>query len=524
MRRKPTFPTNRKHAPPCGGYYPAKLLLFYVLWTTMEDRSGSFDFGSSNLDEQPTGDMHTPPPTTHCRLRLLLQRCVLVAVAVLVLRTWYVEGLIFPCRVTSGSMAETLLGPHFHVICEDCGHRFDCGTDSPPVRDRAVCPNFGYADNSLASLDELAGDRLLIHKSAFHLGVPGPWKVRRLPRRWEVVAFRHPSQPSRIHIKRLVALPGESVQIREGDVYVDGRIQRKNLKQQRALAVLVHDAGTWPRRESAPPTHSQSRRSDSRWGSADGRFAHPPTSDATTSDTATIDWLHFHEEPIADRSGYNQTVVRRQKEIHSVRDLMLSLRVVRTFGQSGLLLVRLGDGCDEFELRLDPNGRRWEVVRGQRAVPEADGVLPAIGDGLLLEVSLFDRQFLMAINGITVIASPYTPSSAEHQAGSLAIGSQGLGVTLGDLRVYRDVYYTHPIGPNGRWGLDHPTKLAEDEYFVLGDNSPISADSRTWPEGPAVHAKLFVGKPLLVHFPARRVKLWRWTFQVPDPAKIRYIR
>ncbi|HYW80172.1 MAG TPA: S26 family signal peptidase [Thermoguttaceae bacterium] len=469
--------------------------------------------------------MHTTLPTTHSRLRHLLQRCVLAAVALLMLRTWFVEGLIFPCRVASGSMAPTLLGPHYHVICEDCGHPFDCGTDSSTIRPQAACPNCGYAENDLVSLTELAGDRLLIHKSAFHFSVPGPWKVERLPRRWEVVAFRHPTQAAQIHTKRVVGLPGESIQIRDGDVYVDGRIQRKDLAQQRALAVLVHDANARARGPSAPTSYWQSRRNDSQWGSADGHFAHP-----ATSDTADIDWLRFHEEPITDRCGYNQMLVRREEEIHTVTDLMLSLRVVRTFGQSGLLLVRLGDGCDDFEVRFDPSRRRWEVLRNRQAVPGAIGELPAIDDGLLLEVSLFDRQFLMAMNGRTVITRTYYPSPPEPHAsnelrnGSLAIGSRALGVKLRDLRVYRDVYYTHPIGPNGRWGLDRPVKLSDDEYFVLGDNSPISGDSRTWPDGPSVDAKLLVGKPLLVHFPARRVKVWNWTFQVPDLSKIRYIR
>jgi hypothetical protein len=32
------------------------------------------------------------------------------------------------------------------------------------------------------------------------------------------------------------------------------------------------------------------------------------------------------------------------------------------------------------------------------------------------------------------------------------------------------------------------------------------------------------GKPLLVHFPARQVNLWGWGIQLPDLAKIRYIR
>ena len=90
--------------------------------------------------------------------------------------------------------------------------------------------------------------------------------------------------------------------------------------------------------------------------------------------------------------------------------------------------------------------------------------------------------------------------------------------------MYRDVYYTHPIGLQGRWGLDEPVRLAADEYYVLGDNSPISEDSRTWPGGPAVDANLLVGKPLVVHFPAKLLEVGRWGFQVPDPAGIRYIR
>ena len=38
--------------------------------------------------------------------------------------------------------------------------------------------------------------------------------------------------------------------------------------------------------------------------------------------------------------------------------------------------------------------------------------------------------------------------------------------------------------------------LGPSEYFVLGDNAAISADSRTWPSGPSVDAKLLIGKPL----------------------------
>ena len=511
--------------------------------------------------------MHTPLPPAGSRLRSLIQRGIFVVVAVLVLRTWYVEGLIIPCRVAGGSMAETLLGVHRNVICDDCGHGFACGTEQPPARSWAICPNCGYADNDLGALPDLAGDRLLIHKSAFHFHVPGPWQYERLPRRWEVAAFRRPSQPGQICIKRIAGLPGESIRIRDGDVYVDRQIQRKTLWQQRALAVLVHDANARPQRESAPPSRWQGQREDSRWGAADGRFAHPsasakqpvdwlryrhwqripdpsavagkqetpseeetpaeqktPAEQETTADETTR--RRFREGPITDRCGYNQMLTRREEEIHPVTDLMLSLRLLKTFGREGMLLIRVGDGRDEFEVRIDPNRQSWEVTRGGRPVPGAVGKLPEVAAGLSLVISLFDKQFLLAFDGVTVVARPYAPSPRTSKAalGSLAVGSQGLGVVIRDLRVYRDVYYTHPIGPNARWGLDQPVELAADEYFVLGDNSPISEDSRTWPNGPTIAANLLVGKPLLVHFPARHVKLGNWTFQVPDAAKIRYIR
>jgi signal peptidase I len=50
--------------------------------------------------------------------------------------------------------------------------------------------------------------------------------------------------------------------------------------------------------------------------------------------------------------------------------------------------------------------------------------------------------------------------------------------------------------PGQEFGMSPEYTLAADEYFVLGDNSAVSADSRLW-EPPAVKAAWIVGKPLL---------------------------
>jgi len=468
--------------------------------------------------------MPPPSPDAGCHLRLWVERSVLLLVAVLAMQTWYVEGLLVPCPVASGSMAETLLGVHREVTCKDCGLQFVCDADLKPVSARAVCPNCGYADNDLDSRPDLAGDRVLVAKPIFQF---------RRPRRWEVVAFRDPGQASRTLVKRVAGLPGESIQIRHGDVYADGQIQRKTLPQQRALAVLVHDANYRPGIDPAPPPRWQGTK-NSRWISAGGRFAHPQVSGKEADD-----WLEYRhwqrvpgrrgevrQGPVTDLCGYNQTQPRRQEDVHPVGDLLLSLRLVKTIGR-GRLVLRASDGVDEFRLAIDPNGRRYEVLRGGQPVQGAAGELPPLGDGITLEVSLFDQQFLLAFDGRVAVTIPYEPSWPGRQPTlpPLAIGSQGgLGGEISDLRVYRDVYYTHPIGLHGNSGLDQPVRLAADEYYVLGDNSPISEDSRTWPGGPAVDAKLLVGKPLVVHFPAKLVEVGPWRFQVPDPAGIRYIR
>jgi signal peptidase I len=41
-------------------------------------------------------------------------------------------------------------------------------------------------------------------------------------------------------------------------------------------------------------------------------------------------------------------------------------------------------------------------------------------------------------------------------------------------------------------------QLGPYEYFVLGDNAAISDDSRNWPAGPGLDARLLLGRPLNV--------------------------
>ena len=58
-------------------------------------------------------------------------------------------------------------------------------------------------------------DRILVSKFLYHF---------RAPRRGEVVVFRYPEDRKRAFIKRFIGDSGESVQIRQGRLYVNGQL------------------------------------------------------------------------------------------------------------------------------------------------------------------------------------------------------------------------------------------------------------------------------------------------------------
>lgn len=78
----------------------------------------------------------------------------------------------------------------------------------------------------------LVGDYLFVSKPtygysrySFPLGFPlfeGRKFVRTRPERGDVVVFRKPSDPGVDFIKRLIGLPGDTIQVKEGIVYLNG--------------------------------------------------------------------------------------------------------------------------------------------------------------------------------------------------------------------------------------------------------------------------------------------------------------
>src|SRR5262245_40696680 len=72
----------------------------------------------------------------------------------------------------------------------------------------------------------LIGDHLLVNKMVYSASW-GPLERRLLPKkdiqRGHVVVFKYPQEPARDFIKRVIGLPGETVEIRNKVVHINGK-------------------------------------------------------------------------------------------------------------------------------------------------------------------------------------------------------------------------------------------------------------------------------------------------------------
>ncbi len=218
------------------------------------------------------------------------------------------------------------------------------------------------------------------------------------------------------------------------------------------------------------------------------RFVH----DARSSDN--IDWLEYrHIEPlvpaspagaILDGSPYDQS---ESRPLNPVADFSLCFDLETS--TDGAVHLRAQSRGDLFEVTLDAAAGQSTLAHNGRLVRRAPWTATGRAGDAQVELALVDHRVRLAVDGVPSWQYDFRPQGGAHAAAApLAIGARAARVEVGNLRVFRDVYYTTDPTAGGQY------RLGPGEYFVLGDNSAHSADSRSWTS--PVSAGLLLGPAL----------------------------
>jgi signal peptidase I len=354
------------------------------------------------------------------------------------------------------------------------------------------------------------------------------------PERWDVVVFKNPLEPSINYIKRLIAKPGETLEIIDGDIYIDNRIARKPEKVQRELWMPVFNNDYQPVRPAEPSFNFHTWRqpfvnvAGSQWENSRPR---DPTRFYLDSSGRQIHLLRYDTDtgnPLRATSGYNN--VRRYENHPFVSDLMIRFYAEIRSDNKGIIGADLEKYGITYTGIVDQTGRmRIYENNGSRQRELAAKTIepPLTGQPVLFRFKNVDHKLALEFAGEeltydlgrTADSLNYRNNSSEP-----AVRIRGSGeLVLSHIALYRDIHYMSRRYLNGRnvarAGQGNPFTLGQDEYFMLGDNSPSSQDSRWWnKQGIGNRGKLYrkgvvpreylVGKALWVYWPSG-YKPWR---------------
>ncbi len=442
-------------------------------------------------------------------------------------------------RIPTGSMADTLKGAHFRLRCEQCGYAYDydfsprsyklAETVVPsrdlPVLKEACCPSCGYryrtgmrTSDPRHAREVFKGDQIFVIKCIYQFFEPN---------RWDVIVFKNPLEPRINYIKRLVGKPGEKVEIIDGDIYINNRIMRKPPDVQEELWMPIYDNDYIPARP-AEPRFGQ--------GSWSQPFVNVGTSRWDPSGSGSTVFTLNESGRGVHRIQYNPSSGNDFRAIHAYdppefipympicSDLMIRC-YPKPIAAESALGAELGKYGRRYEGWIHANGQMMirRIETGKEPVLLASGSFATEPDDEGMREFRFanvDHQLILEYGSARLVhdlgrgsGDAGTNRTIYPEAAILGYGR----LELHHIALFRDLHYlstdaTNPQRPILRGGPDDPIVLGEGEYFVCGDNSPFSSDSRWWekpgtgnkgrtfPAG-VVPREYLVGKAFFVHWP-----------------------
>ncbi len=391
-------------------------------------------------------------------------------------------------QIPTGSMAETLCGAHYRVCCSRCGYSFNIGNDAVSYG-RPRCPNCDYVEPMPAIGHVRNGDRIFVLKSIYQFFEP---------KRWDVVVFKNPTNPLDNYIKRLIALPGETVELVNGDVFINGKIARKPVNVQKELWMPIFLQDCQPLASAGHFDELVEQGRDPQNQLWKPLFENEPNSSwnlqtqtvFTLEDDAptrhTLVYVPNNPNDFKAFYGYNESSGYSFKPV--VSDLMVNF-YAQCDDPDGVVGASLEKYGVHYSGRVEFRGavifeKTVNGVTTQLRTPILTGGIEP-GRFEKFEFANVDQQLVLywGDRRFTYDLSAdesFQPKEAVYEkAPTVAIFAAGRS-RIRHIGLYRDTFYMGYEAGAIRATREKPFTLGEDEFFVCGDNSNNSYDGRLW--------------------------------------------
>jgi len=392
-------------------------------------------------------------------------------------------------RAMSRAQRDELLGQKMKIPAQAVAQAREIGAPWP-ILDPMISTTRRAADAPIADLipESAAGDRVLVLKYLYNFMEP---------KRWDVVVFKNPTNPTgddSSYIKRLVGLPEEQLLILDGDVFIaplgaarsEFRVARKPEYVQRAVWQTVHDSDYVPPDPARIATSTGTIWQGPPWEATGISQGAKRNDRAWRADSAAPSTLVWRNDilPINDFTIYNQPRVARERDSSAAYSRPVAVSDIRVTAaieaddpsklkveyalaarqRTMRFTLEGGKATIEIERSVDAGGDSAGKTPEKLGSASASFDVPATGAPFDVEFWHVDERLSAWINGEEVVALDATFASIEDRLQSsffghtmesytrsfgdvsapparLAWSFEGSPLTLRRMRVDRDLYY-----------------------------------------------------------------------------------
>ncbi len=373
-------------------------------------------------------------------------------------------------------MAPRYFGPHYEAACQRCSRptivvaeAFDANLPARCFACGAVCE----VNQQLKSGDTVNLTKVDLTEA----------NQRGRLHRFDVVAFNvtpldanlkggHATQST---LKRVWAFPGEQIELRRGEGWINGRLLQKSLSELAEVCVPIScfpsdSISHWWLIDSTQNTARKAERIESR-NSEDWNILQPSQQLQFRYERPSRDPVIAGLVPssLVDDYPFNQSSTA---ELHRVHDFLVAIELMELPSTDWLVQLRLGR--ELYSVRFVSE----QIDAPNRNVSASSAATLELRAARRVVVAICDERLLVATDIKEQVKSlgNLAPAEIDDVEQPLVTVSSNCSLTFKSIMVARDLW----LGP--RQNRSAVWKAAEDGdasgYFLLGDNLPHSIDSR----------------------------------------------